>query len=223
MAHSNIQFLDEELLPVKITRLSNKTKVKGSQLLFTKDIKEFGVSERYFKAEPKNNTIVLAEAEDGSPIIAIAEHNNGNIIYYGILDGFSNFKTSIHYPIFWNDMMNFLVRTEDLSDYNFNTGRIIPVETQTVTLPSGEIETSKVFFDEAGIYQIGRKKIAASLLNEKESDVSQINEQMVDEHKEFYVKETEEKEELSFEYLLIIIAALVILAELMYIKMRGDL
>ncbi|MCP3682475.1 MAG: VWA domain-containing protein [bacterium] len=223
MGHDNLDTIDADMLPVKITGKRNGSKItKTIENQMTRDI-EFGIAEQYLIAEPKNGTVVLAEAADGSPMLAMMEYNSGHIIYYGIMDKYSNFKTSIHYPIFWNRLMNFLVRAEDLSDYNFKTGRVMPVDMQTVSLPSGNIETSKVFFDEAGIYTVGRKKIAASLLSEEESDVSKSKEELEEEQKQFYIKEREQTDELSFEYLLIIIAGLIILGELIYVKRRGDM
>src|SRR3989344_2749793 len=52
----------------------------------------------YLKASAKNGSLVVASAGD-SPVIAIGTYGQGKVVYYGIYDDQSSFKTDSDYPI----------------------------------------------------------------------------------------------------------------------------
>lgn len=210
-------------LPVKLKEVkgASRANTKITNQL-TKDI-DFGVMSKYFEAEAKNETITLVEADDFSPLIAMKEQNNGMIIYYGLFDDYSDFKSLTGYPIFWNNLIGFLTLTENINDYNTKTGKVESIIEQTVETPDGAVKTNKLFFDKTGIYEFGGRKIAANLLSEKESDVAKtvsLSEEgsylLVDE-------ELREKQKKELRNMIIAFALFMLCLEIIYIKRRGDL
>jgi len=193
------------LLPVKLNEKGNNTKVCVKLInKFTKqfeDNKCFTTLARYFKATPKNNTISIIKADDSSPLVVLEKRGEGNIIYYGIIDEESDFKTQTSYPIFWNDLLNFLAETGDINDYNFRIDE-------------------KLSINKAGIYDNGNK-IAVNLLDEDESDIAR--ETMSFDNDEFVSGISQENVVLNFNIYLIIFAIIIMFFEIFYIKVRGDL
>ncbi|MBI3034645.1 VWA domain-containing protein [Candidatus Woesearchaeota archaeon] len=198
------------LLPVKLGSQLNNTKVGVSILNgFTTDI-DFGTAFRFYNATPNEGSTVIAEAGK-SAMLVLKDEGRGRIVYYGIIDDYSDFKASISYPIFWSKLINFLTQTDDLKEYNFRTGRVL-------TDSSG----STAYLDRSGFYTVGGRKVSASLLNEKESDVGAGNVKLFDEERRMSVQGMVDKKDVSIEQYLIIAGLAVIFLELLYIKWRGD-
>lgn len=192
---------------------------------FTKQFEKekcFAVISKFFKTKPIEDSIVIASADD-SPIIVMKEKEEGKVVYYGIFDENSDFKTLPSYPIFWNSLLNFMVETEDINDYNFKTGRMTAIDTQNVKTPSGSLTTSSLLFDEAGIYEFSKRKVAVNLLDEKESDVVKENVKLKQSNKQFLTKTEKKEKDMNLTVFLLIFAFLLLLTELVYIKGRGDL
>ncbi len=213
-----------DILPVEITGSGERSRVCARIFnQFTKQFEKepcFTITSKYFKSKAKDNsTLVIAEADDNSPLIAYKD----NIIYYGIFDDDSDFKTLPSYPIFWNEIVNFLVKTEDIRDFNFRSGDAIVIEEQKVKTPSGYLTTSKLILDEAGIYEMKDRKIAVNLLNEKESDIAVEPVVLKQDKEEFSSGKIKELKNFYFELPLAIIVFFVLCFELLYIKIRGDL
>lgn len=209
------------ILPVDIEKLEGSSTVTTVVINeFTKDI-DFGFVSKHFKATPKENSIVLAQTDDSSPILDLTSKGSGTIIYYGILDDYSGFKMTTGYPIFWNQLLNFLVRTSDLEDYNFNTDRILTIKEQEVKTPSGTVSTSKLLLDKTGIYEFDSKRIVANLINEMESDVSRTG--SLEQEKKLVVQKAEHIRDINFELALILFGFLLVFAEVGFIKWRGDI
>ena len=209
-SQDSIGTIDQSIMPVTIGPANNNSKISTRITnQFTTDI-DFGTTFKYYNATPKEPATVIAET-DKSPIIVSKDIGAGKIIYYGILDDFSDFKTTVSYPIFWTKMINFLTKTEDLRDYNFPTGKLY-------ASPDG-----KKYMDKAGFYTVGNRKISASLLSEKESDISKDTKLVFEEEKKLALKKGIEKKDVKFETYLIIGALVIVFLELLYIKWRGDL
>jgi hypothetical protein len=146
---SQIDF--SNLLPVNITGTGQMTPVNVvMQNQFTKDM-DFGALDMYLKATAKNGTTTILEASDSTPLLVFSDYGSGIVVYHGIIDNQSEFKSTPSYPIHWNNMINFLAKKEDIKDYNKKIG-----ESQNY------VKTG--FVDEQG------KRVAVNLLNEKESD-----------------------------------------------------
>ena len=210
------------LLPVNLMGTANLSRnVINVTNRFTKDI-DFGINERYLKSEAKPGTATIVTSGE-SPVVAISGRGQGKVLYYGILDDFSSFKSSTTYPQFWNRLLNFLADTEDLENFNFNTGRIYLTSRQNVATPSGVLNTDKIVFDRAGFYSYDGKTVAANLIDAKESDVSSDPDAFKEESSRVTSGTSGLTERQGYEFYLAIAAAVLILAELIYIKFRGDL
>ena len=221
-AQDNMKSLGFDL-PVELnsTKGASRAKTKIVNQL-TKDI-DFGVVSKYYTAEAKAGAITLVEADDFSPLIAIREQDKGAVVYYGLFDDYSDFKTLTSYPIFWNTLMGFLTQTENINDYNTKTGRLYSVNEQKVKTPGGVLETNKVFLDRAGFYEFDKRTIAASLLNEKESDVSKTNILSEKGGQLFIDEELREKQKEELQRFIVTFILLMVLLEILYIKRRGDI
>lgn len=220
-AQENLDKANFKLMPVKLGNIKkNETEIEvliDNQ--FTAGI-EFGTISKYFEAKIQDSTPVLTAGNE-TPLMAVREEGNGKVVYYGIFDEASEFRNSVTYPIFWNKLVNYLYSSQDLSELNTKTDKIMAMEKQKAETPYGEIETSRLFFDKAGIYKIGDKRISAALLNEKESDVSSESSSMLQEGEQ--PKKSEEMARKSFLQLIAAIALFVIMLELLIAKIRGDI
>ena len=204
-AQEGIAQLDTlDLLPVNIIDMGEQSNtIITSQNEVTKDI-EFGVVKRYIVTTLFKDSISFLNAEDDSSLIAYKNYQNGKTIYYGLFDDENDFKFSPDYPIFWNNLINFMLDTEDINDYNFKIG-------------------DRTLVDKAGFYKEDSKQVAYNLLDEAESDVSKDPLLFSKEHSDFVAKDVKENVDKNLTMLLLIIACLILLFEIIYIKLRGDI
>ena len=183
----------------------------------------FTTTSSYFGAEAKKGSITFASADDKTPLIAYSEVKKGKSVYYGIMDETSDFKTLPAYPIFWDSIINFMVGTEDIREFNHKTGKVVSINEQKVKTPSSELTTSKLLMDEAGIYEYDGKKFAVNLLDEKESDVglpSKVEEQK---ERERLLESRSKVHDFNLELVILLAVFIFMLAEFIYIKRRGDI
>jgi len=221
-AQENLADANIELLPVEIVGTGELSRnIINITNYFTDGI-DFGVNERTLKTKPKEGTATIVTAEN-SPVLAIAGLGAGNVVYYGLLDEFSNFKSSPTYPQFWSRLINFLTKTENLNNFNFATGRIEVIQEQTITSPLGKIKTNRVLFDKVGFYTYDNRIAAGNLLNVRESDVSTDADAFSAEEAQITTDATKLTEKKTFTTLLALLAGLLIFGELLFVKFRGDL
>ncbi len=97
------------------------------------------------------------------------------------------------------------------------------IDTQNVKTPSSSLMTSGLLFDEIGIYEFNKKKVAVNLLDEKESDIVKENVKLKQSNKKFVIKTEKKEKDMPLTVFLLIFAFLLLLTELFYIKGRGDL
>jgi|TARA_Y100000310_G_scaffold93932_1_gene91572 hypothetical protein len=182
----------------------------------------FSTVSEYFNASPDEGINVIASIS-GTPAFAVKNHFEGKIFYYGIIDEASDFKTLPSYPIFWNSLINFMAETEDIRNFNTKTGKIVTIDQQRVKTPSSSFRTSRVIFDEVGIYEFNDKKFAVNLLDEKESEVTK--ESVLKEKSESaeVLKEQGVEKNLSLSSLILIGVFLLLCFEVFYLKRRGDI
>ena len=225
-AQEDLNSMDtSDLLPVKLGEKGEKAKICIDMFIqFTKMFEKGNcfTDSKYFKAKTDNSSVTIASAGE-NPIFSIKNYGSGKVFYYGIFDDTSDFKTSINYPLFWNSLLEFLVQTEDIRDYNYKTGEITAIEEQKVKMPSGSYLTaSRLLLDEAGVYETANKKIAVNLLSEKESDITTREQESITEG-EAESEMLKDKTKIALEVPLLIFAALILFFEIIYIKVRGDL
>ena len=83
----------------------------------------------------------------------------------------NNFHNLPEYPVFWIKFVQWIGGTGDITEYNLKTGTLTALsKTEQISTPTKTFTSNKVIFDEAGIYEISGKKIAANLYSDKESD-----------------------------------------------------
>jgi hypothetical protein len=212
---------------VNLNKLTENTKRVCMDVIneLTKEFKNnpcFSTSSKYFDATPVQDATVIASA-DTVPVLALKDQYKGKIFYYGIIDDSSDFKTLPSYPIFWTSLINFMAETEDIRDFNSKTGKVATINEQRVKTPSSSLTTSKVIFDEAGIYEFNDKKFAANLLDETESDVAKGSVLEEESGSLEVLKEQSLERNLSISPLILILVFMLLAFEVFYIKRRGDL
>ena len=222
-AHNDLQGIDyKDLLPVNIEGVESGAPMVIEQVnRFTKNI-DFGSVQKYFVAANKDNAITIVSGKNSS-IIALTRLGRGKIAYYGIMEDASEFKFSPGYPIFWNNLIEFLIDKKSVKNLNAKTGDTLILEgTEKITLPSGKkISQGTLIYEQQGVYTVGDREIAVNLLNERESDI--IPKQIVGQSSaKIELKPINEERTLDWEIPLLIAAAVMMLLELLYIKFRGD-
>lgn len=224
-----------DILPVEPIGVSkaggNPTMVFEHQILRDINIAEVKISE-YVTADAKPGSITLAEVMS-NPVITLWEAGNGEVVYLAISSSgnWSDFYVKPSFPVFWHRMLLWLNRDESISRVvNFKTGEQLPVlsnQSVTVKKPSGEkIRGMDILLDEAGFYNVegSDKRVAASLLNEMESDISSgAGAESADIQGE-YAKQSMEEEVTKELYWALALAALcLIVIEWFYYRRRGSL
>lgn len=214
--------LFSQMMPVALKTKANRTRLCFKIFnQFTSQFQENvcpAVLDEYLTAEAVEEAAVIATANDNSPLIAY----KGDVFYYGIIDDKSDFKTLSYYPIFWNELINFLVRTEDIKDYNFKAGDLVAIKEQEVKTPTTNMLTSKLILDEHGVYEFDEKRVAVNLLNEDESDVAKESETLKEDTAFDSGREMKRKK-IELEIYLIALVLILLFVEVIYIKQRGDL
>ncbi len=218
-----------DLLPLEIDQVLGESPLHVAvENQFTKDV-SFGSVKAHYKAEVANSTIVLATAQtSGSPVIVIkadqtAGGSSGKIMYYGIDDLTNDFKNAPSYPIFWNNVIHFMLGIESLSNFNHKTGKVFAFDREIpVITPHNTVTTSKLVLDNAGVYGINGMRHAANTVDEKESDVFADISLQTTQAETYEPKEVIKERKVNLEIYLLIAALVLIVGELIYSKFRGD-
>ncbi len=212
----------KKLLPIKITGRGNGGFASIEQLnKFTKNI-DFGSMTGHFSTTGQESGFTTIVSLGNDTIISLGKAGGGKIVYYGIPESTADFKYSPSYPIFWTEMLRYLTGQLDLKNLNYFTKDTLILEReQKIKTPIKTIKQATIMLENTGIYELEDRKIAANLLDDKESEVN--SEAILGaKSTEFELKPVKETRKLEFEPLLILASGLIILLELMYIKMRGD-
>ena len=186
---------------------------------FTKNI-EFGLVTKHFEtANPKGT--VIAKIED-NPVIVLGSIGKGKVLYYGLIEEYSDFKYAPEYPIFWHEAINFLIDRKELDTLNYGTGKsIIMLKEENVETPAGIVKDSNVVLEYEGTYKFPDGEVSANLLDELESDVnSKIS--TGQKSANFKLEPVKEVRNEKLSQWLFLGAAVLLLFEFLYIKMRGD-
>ncbi|MEK6854055.1 MAG: hypothetical protein AABX60_01850, partial [Nanoarchaeota archaeon] len=212
-------------MPLELSGMGNSSRASVRiEGYLTKGV-DFGVVANYNVARPYNDRFTsLVVADDNSSLLGSYPNGNGLVFYYGILDDASTFKSSYFYPVFWDNLLSFLTRSEDIASFNVQTGRVEGISEQQVITPSGKVKTARLFFDEAGFYTVGSKTVAANLLDKDESDIaSEEAFELASYDSKLLSAASTAKSEVEFEDNLVFAALALVLLELLLVKMRGDL
>ena len=189
------------------------------------------VVRKYMYADERTGSITIAEIE-GMPAITFWDSGNGKVVYVGVGSNatWSDFYLKPSFPIFWHNLMYWLNRGESAGRVlNFKTGEELPLLPDTearVTTPLGEtISGSDIMLDETGYYQVeGGQRAAASLLNERESDIAySIDPESMQFKGGYEVSSIKEDVTNEMFWTLAVAALLILAAEWFYYKGRGTL
>lgn len=221
-------YIKQFSMPLEFSRNGNSS--KSSVVIenyLTKGI-DFGVVASYHILKPskgrENDFAALVAADDGSPLIGTYSPGNGLAMYYGLLDDMSTFRSSYYYPIFWDNALSFLTKSQDLSSFNVLTGKVEGISEQQVMIPTGKVETARLLFDDAGFYTFGGKTVAANLLSDKESNIRSAEAfEIINDDSKLATASRKAKGEVPLERKLMFAALALLLIELLLIKIRGDL
>ena len=183
----------------------------------------FTTTGSYFGAIAKKSTITFASADDKTPLIVYGGKVKGKAVYYGILDDSSDFETLPSYPIFWSSLVNFLVGSEDIRDFNYKTGKIVTMNEQKIKTPSTTLTASKIILDEVGVYEFNNRRYAVNLLDDKESDIGLPSKVEGRKAREQLLERESKEHDFNLELIILLLVFLFMLAEFVYIKRRGDL
>lgn len=186
---------------------------------------QFGIARKFYQTIDYANVYTLAHTSKNEyPIITISNYGNGKIMYYGLFDEFSEFKSDIFYPIFWKRSLDFLVGGKKIEELNKKTGHFVALaKEQNIKTPKGIRKGKVVTFDFTGFYDFEDHTMAANLLSEEEQRLNRDKLSM--ENSKLSIESKKAKEETRnkeiYKILIIIITALLIF-ELLYLKFRGD-
>ncbi len=219
------EFDTKGLLPVKVEGLVDDSASICVNLFnpITKIFEEnpcFAGAARYLQTSAKDSETLALISEN--PIFSYKQQGKGKIFFYGIFDLNSDFKTSPTYPIFWNNLIQFMLDIPSVADHNIVTGRILPIRTGTVKTPTRTVELESILIDEAGIYEFDNKVVASNMLSEFESDIKRKIDVETKEA-EFKEKPSEAKFKLDLNTYLLALVMLILIIELIFLKRRGDL
>src|SRR3989339_1484628 len=225
VAQDDLQSIDlRGLLPVELVELATD----DSAIVFdqpnnriTKDI-TLASTRKHFTTAAKHGHTLLSAAETNATLLVVQPYGAGNVAYYGIADESNPFATSASYPIFWNELVQFMVGIDDLSSYHLKTGELIAASQGEVATPSGSIAGSRVLADEAGYYAFDSTIAAANLLDEDESDVSGTAEE-AEVADSFVAGRVKSSQDAPLALPLLMLALALMILEVLYIKRRGDL
>jgi len=229
-----------KILPVKPTEIENETNgtdlgvEEVQQSSITKDIRSDEISvHTYLNATERTGSTTLVALKNGVPILSYWQVGKGTIFYMGLGDelgdnAWNNFHNLPEYPVFWIKLVEWLGGTGDISEYNLNTGTLTSLsKTQEIKTPSKTFTSNHILFDEAGIYEISGKKIAVNLYNDKESnttvDASDVIQRSVAEDKPKLVRADTYTAKNDITDYLIGILFLLMLAEILIVRRRGEL
>ncbi|HLC85843.1 MAG TPA: BatA and WFA domain-containing protein [Candidatus Nanoarchaeia archaeon] len=207
-AQANSDKIDYEgLLPAKITNYTRGGQIKVNYVTrFSKDI-DFGEIKYYFALDKQG---LSAASVENDTIISIYENENGKVVYYGILEGESDFKLSPNYPIFWSNLIYYLVGRADINEINLRTGSII------------EMQNEHFIMDKAGYFNVGSKRVAVNLLNEKESDINSQEEAIKKYSAAGQLEKVKSEVDYQMSFYALLIALALVVFEFFYIKIRGE-
>ncbi len=181
---------------------------------------EFGSVEMYYTTSNVDcDKWVVA---NNNTIICNKQINDGNILYYGILEDKSDFKNTPDYPLFWSYLIDYLVPEEEDYDLNIKTGQIFGLLTQDVTTPTGNIKSDKVITNRMGFYNYDNKTVAANLIDFDESNIN-VKTELSDDKSINVGAGFGESKQSDITKSLIWVALIFVLIEIIIVKWRGDL
>lgn len=153
-------------------------------------------------------------------VVICQKIDGGAILWFGIANE-NDFKTTPDYPLFWNNYVNEIFDIKQ-PEVNLKTGSLYSLGSQKILTPSGEVTTDRLVLSSAGFYTFGDTLIAANLFDIEESNVNTKYE-LIEDNNAFASSGATTERNTHIAKTLILLALLLVIGELIYIKWRGDL
>ncbi|MFH1064353.1 MAG: BatA and WFA domain-containing protein [Candidatus Woesearchaeota archaeon] len=219
----------QDMLPVERFDTGSPVVIDEAQYIsstyensITEDV-NFGRVTKYLHVKPVDGAIVLATTADNNTMIAMRNHKAGMVVYFGLMDEYSDFKLDIYYPVFWKRLFDLAIKKQDLSELNYKTGRLVNLlEKTSIQAPFGKVEASTIILSDQGIYKTDKRNFVANLLNDDESNINGDN---LGNKIGVFEEEARIRKDVPLDitnHFIIGLLSLIFL-ELLWIKFRGDL
>ena len=240
MAQEGLPLSDTgRLLPIRLpvgagaeTAKANETtlkEVQESAMMRDIDVRDIAIG-HYLTGDAKRGSVAWVLAEDGTPILSFWRIGAGKVVYFGIPDmvgddAWSDFHTKPEYPIFWLNLIDYLCGTGGAESCNKQTGSAMQFDsTVRVTTPDGRtVRTSNLLLDQAGVYELPDGLVAVNLYDAAESNLEGSGITVTETPGTIVETTVETTTEKKFDWILLIIALVLICTELYYIRSRGEL
>ena len=185
---------------------------------------DFPPPEGYLQGSLRSGT-ALVSTGDGTPIVATEQREAGRVLYYGYVANADPFRFNYQYPVFWKRAVFYLAGRESLDNLNRETGSVLRFsDTTEVRTPDRTVSAQSVPLDRAGFYAVSDDRLlGVSLYSEAESDVAA---EPLDEREGVTdVRAREEKRQVPrpLTPLVALVALLVLVGEVAFLRRRGDL
>ncbi|WP_440952168.1 DUF7408 domain-containing protein [Methanococcoides sp. FTZ1] len=227
-----------KILPVKpiSTMESNngETLKVAQETRLTEDVRFEDIAVyTYLNATLRADAVSLVNTDSEIPMLAYWSVGDGTVMYLGLSDelgenSWNNFHNLPEYPVLWAKLIAWLGGAGDISDYNLQTGAISALPNEMdVSTPSGTVTTSRLLYDEVGIYKVAGKDIAVNLYDDMESDTtidaSGVLDRATSQDGSQIVRESTYTAKNYIDIYLIILAMLLVIVEILIIRSRGEL
>jgi len=233
MAQEGLPLSDTgRLLPISLLEKANETAIKEvreSAMLRDIDVKNIAIG-HYLKGEEKSGSVAWILAEDGTPIISFWRVDLGKVVYLGIPDmtgdyAWSDFHTMPEYPIFWLNLIDYLCGTGGVENCNKQTGYTMQFDSKVgVTMPDGRvIRMNSLLLDQTGVYELPDKLVSVNLYDAAESNLEGSGITTTETTGTSAGKTVRTTTKKEFDWILLILALVLICTELYYIRSRGEL
>jgi hypothetical protein len=220
------------LLPISLSAEANETlikEVRESVMLRDIDVKNIAIG-HYLTGEEKRGSVAWILAEDGTPIISFWGVGLGKVVYLGIPDmtgdyAWNDFHTMPEYPIFWLNLIDYLCGTGGVENCNKQTGSAMQFDSKVrATTPDGRvIRTNNLLLDQTGVYELPGKLVSVNLYDAAESNLEGSGITTTETMGTITGKTIKTTTKKEFDWILLILALVLICTELYYIRSRGEL
>ena len=165
----------------------------------------------------------LLSATNGTPLLATASVEDGQVLYYGYPPGDQSFARSYRYPVFWKRAAYELTGRRSLGELNHETGdRLQFGSERTVEGPAGTRQTATASLDRVGFYTVGDERYGTALASVGESNVTAPDVTADDDANSGSDRE-QTTVPLDLTPAVAGLAGLAVLGELGFLRYRGDL
>ncbi len=212
------------LLPVRITGRGKTGAVQTQQPLGYTQSLDVAKADSYFEAQPIDDKTQVIVSVQTSPLVAVRKQGAGTTVWYGLLEQGTEFKYSPDYPIFWEEFLKSLTNQQDIRRLNHKTQDVLLLDReQDIVFPDGRrVHQASAVPELAGFYSLDGKTVAANLESDAESTINAEQKKGFG-IRDFELRPVKQPRTISLDTVLLWIAGALVLFELLFVKLRGDL